>query len=93
VSLFRRHKPEVPALHVRLQHELLDNAAIEGLWVGSYDGYLHLRAAKTIIEGVKKPIPHGELLVPSGRIVFLEVLGGDGNPAAEAVRLPGDRDS
>ena len=97
MSLFKKHKPQIPALRVRLQHELLDNGAMEGIWVGTYEDngglWLHLRAASTIFEGVVKPVPHGEVLIPNGRIVFMEVLGGDGNPSQETIRLPGDRDS
>lgn len=97
MGLFKKHKPQIPALRVRLQHELLDNAAMEGIWVGTYEdnnvAWLHLRAAQTIFEGVPKPVPHGEVLIPQSKVLFLEVLGGDGNPSAEAVRLPGDRDS
>lgn len=74
MGIFKRQKRY---MRVRLQHELLDNAAIEGVLVGRYDTYLHLKAAKTIIEGVQKPIPHDELLVPYDRVVFLEVLSRD----------------
>jgi hypothetical protein len=81
MGLFNRKPKKV--MRVRLQHELLDNAAIEGILIGRYDTYLHLRAATTIIEGVQKPIPHDELLVPYDRVVFLEVLSRD-------VWAPGD---
>lgn len=80
-----------PALHVRIQHQMLDNAAIEGLWVGEVteggQTYLHLRLAKTVVAGEPKPFRHGEILVPEKKVVFMEVLGVDANPHPQTLEL------
>lgn len=70
-------KPPKRLMRVRLQHVDLDNAAIEGIMIGRYDDYIHLRSARTILAGEPKPIPHDELLVPREKLVFLEVLSRD----------------
>lgn len=83
-------KPKIrPILHVRIQHEMLDNAAIEGLWVGEFEGKLHLRNAKTIVAGQAKPFRHGEILVPPDKVLFLEVLAVDANPNPKSFELGG----
>lgn len=73
---FRKRK----AIRVRAQHADLDNAAIEGLWVGMYDGHYHLRAAKTVVAGQDQAFRHNEILIPGQKIVYLEVLGSDPSP-------------
>jgi hypothetical protein len=91
--LFPKKVPEPPApaprpiLRVRIQHEMLDNAAIEGLWVGEFEGHHHLRASKTIIAGEPNPFRHGEILVPTDKVVFMEVLGVDANPDARSFEI------
>lgn len=73
---FRKKK----ALRVRAQHVDLDNAAVEGIWVGMYDGHYHLRAAKTFVGGQDQAFRHNEVLIPAAKVVYLEVLGSDANP-------------
>jgi hypothetical protein len=79
--------PQLPALRVRLQHADLDEAALEGVWVGTYYGdsgaaHYHLRAARLVVAGDMKPVRQGEILVPCSKVAFLEVLGADQNPNA-----------
>lgn len=75
------------ALRVRVQHESLDNAAVEGLWVGDYNGYLHLRAVKVRFEGEQQPFRHDEVLLPAGKVLYMEVLGADANPDPSTVQI------
>lgn len=74
-------------LRVRIQHQMLDNAALEGLWVGEFEGHHHLRAAKTIVAGEPNPFRHGEILVPKDKVVFMEVLGVDANPNPKTLEI------
>lgn len=85
--------PVRPILRVRIQHEMLDNAAIEGLWVGEFEGNYHLRAAKTIVAGEQNPYRHGEILVPKNKVVFMEVLGVDANPDPRSFEIGQGQDT
>lgn len=77
--MFGKKNPR-KVLRVRVQHIEMDNAAIDGLWVGEYQGFIHLRAARTLIEGQERPIRHDEVLIPVGKVLYMEVLGSDANP-------------
>jgi len=74
-----RKKPR-RVLRVRVQHRDMDHGAIEGLWVGEYDGYLHLRAVTILIAGADEKFRNDEVLLPAGKVLYMEVLGSDANP-------------
>lgn len=78
---FTRKPPEPrKVLRVRVQHEAMDHGAVEGLWVGEYDGYLHLRAVVVLIQGQDERFRHDEILLPASKVLYMEVLGSDANP-------------
>lgn len=76
---FKKEKPR-KVLRVRVQHRDMDHGAIDGLWVGEYNGYLHLRAVSILIAGADEKFRHEEILLPAGKILYMEVLGSDANP-------------
>lgn len=80
---FRKRK----VLRVRAQHADLDNAAIEGLWTGMYEGHYHLRAVKTLVAGQDQPFRHDEILIPKNKVVYLEVMGSDSNPNSQVFEV------
>lgn len=86
--LRKKQKPR-KVLRVRVQHEQIDNGAVEGLWVGEYQGYLHLRAVKLVFEGKSEAFRHDEILLPASRIIYMEVLGSDANPEPSAFEVGG----
>jgi len=62
---------------VRVQHQMLDDSAIEGVWVGTYGDYLHLRAAKVVKGKENLAFRTDEILVPRSQVIFMEILARD----------------